>query len=195
MRTRNKLKNNKGFTLAETLLAVLILLLVSTIVATGMPAAKNAYEKIIVAANAQVLLSTGATALRDELGTSWDVKIDDDTSKTSGTFVTYNSSDTGAKSKVYLKGDEKKIYIQEYAMNKYLNVAEGMSIGSERLLVSDKAATDDLTITYNEIKKSEDGSSVIISGLVVNNKEGREMASLGSDLTIPVFSFAPISVS
>ena len=190
MRTMNKLKTNKGFTLAETLLAVLILLLVSTIVATGMPAAKNAYEKIIVAANAQVLLSTGATALRDELGTSWDVKIDDDTSKTSGTFVTYNSSDSGAKSRIFLKGDGNKIYIQEYVKNVYLNVTEGASIGNERLLVSDKAATDGLVITYTTIKKSDDGSSVIISGLAVKNKEGREMANLGSDLTIPVFSFA-----
>lgn len=189
MRTRNKLKNNTGFTLAETLLAVLILLLVSTIVATGMPAAKNAYEKIVVAANAQVLLSTGATALRDELGTSWAVKIDDDTSKTSGTFVTYNSSDSGAKSKIFLKGDGKKIYIQEYVKNVYLNVTKGASIGDERLLVSDKAATDGLVITYTTIKKSDDGSSVIISGLAVKNKEGREMANLGSDLTIPVFSF------
>lgn len=190
MRKGKKIKNNKGFTLAETLLAVLILLLVSTIVATGMPAARNAYEKVIVAANAQVLLSTGATALRDELGTSWEVKIEDDASKTSGMFVTYRSSDTGAKSKIYLNGDENKIYIQEYLKNDYLNVVDGTSVGSERLLVSDKAATDGLAITYSSIKKSEDGSSVVISGLVVNNKEGREMASLGSDLTIPVFSFA-----
>ena len=193
MRIKKKIRGNSGFTLAETLLVVLILLLVSTIVATGMPAAKNAYEKIIVAANAQVLLSTGATALRDELGTSWDVKIDDDTSKTSGTFVTYKSSDTGAKSKIYLN-DENKIYIQEYVMNEYLNVEE-TSIGSERLLVSDKAATDGLVITYTTIKKSDDGSSVIISGLAVKNKEEREMANLGSDLTIPVFSFAPASAS
>ena len=163
MRTRKKLRNNKGFTLAETLLAVLILLLVSTIVATGMPAAKNAYEKIIVAANAQILLSTGATALRDELGTAWDVKIEDDGSKTSGAFVTYRSSDTGAKSRIYLNVDDKKIYIQEYAKNEYLNVTEGTSIGTERLLVSDKAATNGLVITYSVIKKSDDGSAVIIS--------------------------------
>lgn len=190
MRIRKKLKNNTGFTLAETLLAVLILLLVSTIVATGIPAAKNAYEKIIVAANAQVLLSTGATALRDELGTAWDVAIEDDSSKTTGAFVTYKSSDTGAKSKLCLNGVEKKIYIQEYVKNEYLNAKEGQSIGSERLLVSDKAATDGLAIIYSTIKKSDDGSSVIISGLAVNNKEGREMAKLDADLTIPVFSFA-----
>lgn len=188
MRTRKKLKSNKGFTLAETLLAVLILLLVSTIVATGMPAARNAYEKIIVAANAQVLLSTAATSLRDELGTAWDVKIEDD-----DTTVTYYSSDTGGKSQILLNSDDRsKIYIQEYAKNDYLNIVDGTSVGEKRLLVSDKAANGDLVITYDSIKKDSDDNptSVIITGLNVKNKEDREMAKLETDLTIPVLSFA-----
>lgn len=187
MRTTTKLKNNKGFTLAETLLAVLILLLVSTIVATGMPAAKNAYEKIIVAANAQVLLSTSATALRDELGTAWDVKVEDD-KKT----VTYNSSDTGGKSQIFLNSeDQDKIYIQEYVKNDYFNIVDGTSVGEKRRLISDKAATGDLVITYESIEKDSETAptSVVITGLVVKNKEGREMAKLDADLTIYVLSF------
>ena len=187
MRIRKKLNNNRGFTLAETLLAVLILLLVSTIVATGMPAAKNAYEKIIVAANAQVLLSTSATALRDELGTAWDVKVEDD-KKT----VTYNSSDTGGKSKIFLNSeDQNKIYIQEYVKNDYFNTVDGTSVGEKRRLVSDKAANGDLVITYESIKKDSETAptSVVITGLVVKNKEGREMAKLDADLTISVLSF------
>jgi len=187
MRTRKKLNSNRGFTLAETLLAVLILLLVSTIVATGMPAAKNAYEKIIVAANAQVLLSTSATALRDELGTAWDVKVEDD-KKT----VTYNSSDTGGKSKIFLNSeDQNKIYIQEYVKNDYFNTVDGTSVGEKRRLVSDKAANGDLVITYESIKKDSETAptSVVITGLVVKNKEDREMAKLDADLTISVLSF------
>lgn len=65
---RKKLKTASGFTLAETLLAVLILLMVSVIVATGIPAAKNAYEKVVMASNAEVLLSTTISSLRNELG-------------------------------------------------------------------------------------------------------------------------------
>ena len=61
MKRKRKLRSNKGFTLAETLLAVLILLLVSTIVATGIPAARNAYEKVVEASNAQAVLATAAT--------------------------------------------------------------------------------------------------------------------------------------
>jgi type II secretory pathway pseudopilin PulG len=65
---RKKLKTASGFTLAETLLAVLILLMVSVIVATGIPAAKNAYEKVVLASNADALLSTTISSLRNELG-------------------------------------------------------------------------------------------------------------------------------
>ena len=42
-----KLRSNDAFTLAETLLAILILLMVSAIVAAGIPVAKNAYEKVV----------------------------------------------------------------------------------------------------------------------------------------------------
>ena len=45
MRIKEKLKNRSGFTLAETLLAVLILLLVSVIVANGIPVARDHRRK------------------------------------------------------------------------------------------------------------------------------------------------------
>ena len=41
MKRKSKLKSRSGFTLAETLLAILILLLVSSIVAQGIPVARN----------------------------------------------------------------------------------------------------------------------------------------------------------
>ena len=42
-----RLSEKKGFSLAETLIAVMIVLLVSIVVAAGMPAAKDAYYKVI----------------------------------------------------------------------------------------------------------------------------------------------------
>ena len=61
-------KNRKGFSLAETLIAILILLMVSAIIGGAIPAASNAFTKTVDVANAQVVLSTAMTALRDELG-------------------------------------------------------------------------------------------------------------------------------
>ena len=54
-----KLKRGRaGFSFAETLIAILILLLVSSIVAAALPSASNVYVKSVDTANAQVLLST-----------------------------------------------------------------------------------------------------------------------------------------
>ena len=70
-----KLKESRaGFTLAETLICVLILLMVSAIVGAAMPSAANAYKNVVDAANAQVLLSTTLTALRDEFSTAKQVQ-------------------------------------------------------------------------------------------------------------------------
>ena len=62
-----KLKSKVGFTLTELLLTTLILLMVSSVVAVGVPTAANAYFKVIDAANAQILLSTTVTKLKNEL--------------------------------------------------------------------------------------------------------------------------------
>lgn len=73
---RKRLNSRSGFTLAELLMTVLILLLVSVIVAGGVPAAINVYHKAVDAANAQSLLSTGMTRLRDEFCTATEIEPD-----------------------------------------------------------------------------------------------------------------------
>ena len=140
---RKKL-NKKGFTLAETLITVIILLLVSVIVATGIPSAKNAYERVVVSSNAQVLLSTAITALRDELGKASDVEVDEGK-------ITYKSAATNATSTISLKLSETEadgtatskkegIVIKEYA---------GKDSGNERRLVSKAASNENLYIVYD----------------------------------------------
>ncbi len=81
-------KNSRGFSLAETLICVLILLMVSAIVGAAIPTASNVFAKTVDAANAQVVLSTAMTALRDELGTATQVRKEADGSLIykSGTF-------------------------------------------------------------------------------------------------------------
>ncbi len=100
---KKKLHTDSGFTLAETLLAILILLMVSAIVVTGIPAARNAYEKVVLASNAEVVMSTTISALRNELGTAKDVKV-------SGNEIVYYNSARESTSKIYLKGSDIKIY-------------------------------------------------------------------------------------
>ena len=177
MKRLNKLKRKSGFTLAETLLAVLILLLVSGIVATGVPAAKNVYENVVIGANAQALLSTTVSALKDELGTAWDVSVADDT-------VTYFSADTGARSTI--AKDLDTIKITEYAA--YDPVGKDSNKTRAYALVSDAASTkQNLNIGYGTVSISDD--VVTFTDLAVTHK-GNPLASLGT-LEIKVFSAAP----
>ena len=60
---------------------ILILLMVTSIVAAGIPVAATAYSKVVMASNAQLLLSTTMTNLRDELATATNIEVvknDDD---------------------------------------------------------------------------------------------------------------------
>ena len=103
--TTQKVKNSAGFTLAETLITVLILLMVSSVVAGGVPAAANAYRKAVDAANAHVLLSTTVNALRSELSTAWGVSANN-------SELIYYSARTGAKTKIY--NTDSTIMVQDY---------------------------------------------------------------------------------
>lgn len=58
----------RGFTLAETLLALAILVLLTGIVAMGVPVAFRTYTQMVNKSEAQVLLTTATNELRDELG-------------------------------------------------------------------------------------------------------------------------------
>ena len=152
-RLRMRLKNNKGFTIAELLITVLILLMVSSVVAAGMPSAVNALGKVVDAAHAESLFATTYTALRDELSTA----IPNRTITASGKSITYTDSD-GIVSKIESKDDG--IYITKPA------AAES---GNERLLISKVAATENLYMTFQNIKYSS--GIVEITDLAVNNSK------------------------
>ena len=125
-----KLNQQNGFSLAEMLVAILILLMVSSVVAGGVPAASNAYSKAVDAANAQVLLSTAATALRDELGTAKNVSIEE-------TTIRYYSADNGNYSELSIGGSDKPVIL----LTSYL--------GEEiRGSTTDPSAGSGATITY-----------------------------------------------
>ena len=64
-----------GFTLVETLVALLIVVMISAIIAMGAPSAIKAYQSTVAKSNAQTVLATMTTALRDELGSATKVKL------------------------------------------------------------------------------------------------------------------------
>lgn len=175
---RKKLKSKRGFTLAETLLAVLILLMVSTILASGVPAAKNAYEKVVLASNAEVLLSTTVSALRNELGTAKDIERN-------GTTLTYYNEARGSTSKIYkYVGTEDVsgvIMIQRYAKTGDI----GVDSAAVRL-ISKTASTEDLYVTYEGVAYAN--GIVTFTNLSVNRESGRTGLANRPFLSIRVIS-------
>ena len=108
---RRRLTDSRGFTLAELLMVILILLLVSTVVATGVPAAVNAYQKVVESANAQHLLSTTVSSLRRELSLAGEVGTDGSNGveyyiNGQGQKLTVSDDDLTIEAKFILTSDE-----------------------------------------------------------------------------------------
>lgn len=75
-RHRDKNRAKKGFTLVEMMLALLIFVALTCIVAMGIPVAFQTYQKVVKASDAQMALSTTSSALQGELGSATAVLLD-----------------------------------------------------------------------------------------------------------------------
>lgn len=180
-RMKTRLSCRSGFTLSETLMAILILLMVSSIVAAGIPVAANAYSKVVMASNAQLLLSTTMTNLRDELGTATDitVKKDDNNNVT----IEYKNDKGGSSviSQVAQKDPENAVELGVY-------VYENSGTSQHKyLLVSDKAATENLYLTYT-ISGYNGGSFIKFDKLTVKTKDADKVISEIENFEIKVLT-------
>ncbi|MGF6376135.1 prepilin-type N-terminal cleavage/methylation domain-containing protein [Clostridiales Family XIII bacterium PM5-7] len=71
---KKKMMNKKGFTLSELLMVVLILGLLVTILGSGFGVVKEAYEKVTLKAEAQTLMATTVTKVKDEFRFAREIK-------------------------------------------------------------------------------------------------------------------------
>lgn len=62
---RKKGRNTGGFTLVEMLVVVLLISLLGTVTAAGIPAVRQSYRNVKMRANAQTLLSTSISRTTD----------------------------------------------------------------------------------------------------------------------------------
>ncbi len=184
---RQKLNNKHGFSLTELLVAVLILGMVSSVVAGGIPVAKDAYEKVTLSANAQVMLSTTISALRNELCTASDVKIGSITNGTfaegSGTVIKYYSPSIENYSTLSI-GKPKKSDGTEDSTEKQDSIlltqyADSTSTGKvPRRLVSSSAGDHQLYVTYTGVSYDETNKLVTFTELKVIDEDGTTRAKL-----------------
>lgn len=145
MENRRNLK--KGFTLVETLVTVIILLILTAVATRVISTAVSNYREIVDGANAQLLLSTTISELRDELTMSTEISCDED----NGYIISYTSSRTGDINTI--SNSANGLWLTEYSGDE------------ERLLVSRHAANMNLKCSY-ETAAYENGI-ITISGLKV----------------------------
>lgn len=185
-----RLRDSRAFTLAEALIAVLIMLLVTGIVAAGIPAAARAYNRVVMASNAEVLLSTTMSALRNELALAKDIDIQDNSDYVAakngvktGTRIIYYNPQTGAKSRITkgTGGNSKDIMYERYAADGIIidgskatgDAATAYGAPPERFMseeVSDK--NKELHINYTDVSYNETTGIVVFTGLTVTDKNG-----------------------
>ncbi|MBQ6479682.1 MAG: hypothetical protein IJI45_01060 [Anaerolineaceae bacterium] len=178
-----KLNNEDGFTLAETLMTVLIMLLVSSVIAAGIPAAAKAYRKAVDAANAQVLLSTAVNAIRSELSTAWGV------AENNGE-ITYYSTKTGSKTGLFNDSANHTIKIQDYlnyGVQKDPSNDDSAPVAASNL-VSDQARTNQynqqyqLAFTLGETSVTD--NTVTFADITVKDSSGGHVIASSGPLTI-----------
>lgn len=177
MKQKNQKRNRGGFTLAETLIAVLILTMVAGIVAGGIPAARNALDKAVDASHSQLLLSTTMTSLRNELATARSITCASEPNGENGSaaedpevvaarkIISYVDS-SGAV--CTLQSDD-GIYVEKDASP---DISSGVYHPQipRRLLVSEQAATKNLYAAFTSA--SYNNGIVKIEGLKVCKKQG-----------------------
>ena len=146
--TVNKINNNhSGFSLVEMLLAVMILLLSSAILASNMEVIRKVYTELTQTANAQVLLSTTMTRLRDELGCAAEV------------YTPANTPDN--KEIRYRSGGPELVIVSKIVPNppdedepETIKISYVGFQSSERDFISPEQSTKELTVCYYAVSLS-----------------------------------------
>lgn len=177
LKLKRKLRSIKGFSLTELLAAVLILSMVSSVVAGGIPVARDAYEKVTLSANAQVMLSTAITALRNELSTASDIQSVD------GTKIEYYSAAIKNQSAIGIEsgGIMLTLYSRSSEETQIKKKLVSDSVGAE------KPGKERLFVTYNSISPPVNGVITVTGLEVLDSKQANKpLAHMDSDLKIRV---------
>lgn len=144
-------RTKKGFSLTETLVALLILGLVSVMMVTGIRLAVTQHRKVVDKANAQVLMSTTIAELRTRLSNAYDVSINDNA-------IYYK--DLGTKSNMVIKPTDKGMMI------KYASQDDSKA----KLLVTTEAASKNMHV---ECELSREGDLIVFTNIKVMRGEDK----------------------
>lgn len=155
--TNTKHRSRSGFTLAETLVAMLLMSFVGLIVTGGIAMSARVYGRIVERSNAELLLSTTLLELRDQLDRVNEVQL------SGTTLASYRESTSNWKKLSLSQG----IFVTEY--KGYSVTGASSKSFSPQPLVTDEAAGKSLYATYTSI--TYENGNFVITGLKVCKKD------------------------
>lgn len=179
---RMRARKAAGFTLTEMLATMLIMVMVTTMVATGIPAAQKAYLKTVNAANAQMALSTTLSAMRNELGMAKDVRVN-------GNDIYYLADEgwwesiTNNSKKTDMVSSLEKWYYQGTTFETLTLDTSGGKSNSDGItgaydLVPDKSITNELRVEFENPSYDKDTKVITVGKVVVKDKLNQELAQV-----------------
>ena len=161
---KKRIRDIKAFTLSETLVTIIIVMLVSSIVAVGIPAASNAYKNVVRASNAEILLSNTMISLRNELGMARDITV-------SQKKVTYYNPMYDSYSS--LNSDNRDIKYRRFeADGLILDSSSTTNHSDEVLFTSIVSSETEETMHVKYAGVEHKGGVITFSGLEVLDKSG-----------------------
>ena len=185
-------RRSAGFSLVEMLVTTLILGLVSTLLATGIPVAADTYRKTVNSSNAQLALSTTMTVLRSELGTATEVLAYGNQvyyQSSEGYWVSIGNSDAveGAHglTKQYWMGSPDTSVEDDVTDTSDEDDVNGLIADDDApatRLLPDDVITDALWVSFGSVACT--GNVVEFNGLAVRDRSGNELASAGDSYQV-----------
>jgi prepilin-type N-terminal cleavage/methylation domain-containing protein len=188
IKTQRPNRANAGFTLVETMLALTILLLLTAVVASGIPVASRTYTKVVDASNAQAALTTTAAKLRSELSLAQDVFFAREGDGSGEREVVFYKTSDGYWAKIVNPDEDKGqkgLYIQAYAgtpsQTGNLSANYGLEPYPDLIpLIPDSAMVGNLKVTCGDITYNYETGVFTVNDLKVTGQIEGESKTLGT---------------
>lgn len=160
-----KIRSQKGMTLSETLIAVLLMSLVTLAITAGVTAGMRVYNRIRVKSEAQTLLSTNVAALSEYFGNQY-VISNTESSDTADTF----SEESNTVLHIYNNGKQ-GIYVAYLDGNtvNQADVKKAEKDVDDQPLISDKSNTSGLYAKLSNV--SNDGKITTFTVTVLDRND------------------------
>lgn len=178
---KRKIRENKGSTLPELLMTMLIVALIGSALTGGLVVVQRCYRRITQLSHAETLLSTTATLLTDQLEYATSIR-------SGGNSISFVNANTNARARLSWTGAEGIILCYESGGNEDEGVAVGegeqSTAGRRTALVSEAGLTDALYTSFDSISFETEGDGralITVKGLGVYRKATDDANAAGQE--------------